>query len=155
MTLIKTNGGLRSRNLIPRTLLQDDFFNMDWPVFELGSNLDLSSDWIPAANVKEDEKEFIVELSVPGYEKKEIHVEVDNNNVLRISGERKNETKEETKNYTCKEFSYGSFSRSFQLPETVKEDKITAKCKDGVLKVELPKKEAAIINKKVKEIAIA
>jgi HSP20 family protein len=150
MTIIKTNGGLRSRNLIPRTLLQDDFFNMDCPVFELGSNLDLSSDWIPAANVKEDEKEFIVELSVPGYEKKEIHVEVDNNNVLRISGERKNETKEETKNYTCKEFSYGSFSRSFQLPETVKEDKITAKCKDGMLK-----KEAAIINKKVKEIAIA
>lgn len=155
MTLIKTNTGLRPRNLFPRTLLQDDFFNLDWPVFDLGNRLDLSSDWIPSANIKEDEKEFIVELSVPGYEKKEIHVEVDSNNMLRISGEHKEESKEESENYTCKEFSYGSFSRSFQLPETVKEDKIAAKCKDGVLRVELPKKEGAIISKKVKEIAVA
>ncbi len=155
MTLIKTNGGLRSRSLFPRTLMQDDFSNLDWPVFDLGNRLDLTTDWIPAANVKEDEKEFIVELSVPGYEKKEIHVEVDNNNMLRIFGEHKEESKEESENYSCKEFNYGSFTRSFQLPETVKEDKIAAKCKDGVLRVELPKKEATIINKKIKEIAIA
>lgn len=155
MTLIKTSSGLRPRSLFPRTLIQDDFFNLDFPVFDLGNRLDLSTDWIPAANIKEDEKEFIVELSVPGYEKKEIHVEVDSNNLLRISGEHRDESKEETENYTCKEFSYGSFNRSFQLPESIKEDKITAKCKDGVLRVELPKKEAAIISKKVKEISIA
>ncbi len=155
MSLIRRNRGLGTRSLFPSTLLQDDFFNLDWPFIEMGNGDTFSSDFIPAANIREDEKEFIVELSVPGYQKKEIHVEVDNNNCLRINGEREDEYSKETENYTRREFSRGSFSRSFQLPESIKDDKISAKCQDGVLRVELPKKESAIINKKVKEIAIA
>jgi len=153
MSLIKTNGGLRTRSLFPKTSFLNDFFNSDWPVAEWdnGSN----SEWIPAANVKEEEKEFSVELSVPGYTKKDIHVEVDSNNVLRITGEREEEIKEEKDNYTRKEFSYGSFTRSFQLPETINEGNIVAKCKEGVLTVELPKKETAILKRKTKEISIS
>jgi HSP20 family protein len=155
MSLIRTNRGLRSRNLIPRTLFQNDFFDLDFPFFDAGMGDEFSSSFIPAANVREDEKEFTVELSVPGYQKKDIHVEVDSNNVLHINGKHEDEYNEENENYTRREFSRGSFSRSFQLPESIKEEKISAKCKDGVLRVELPKKESAIINKKVKEIAIA
>ncbi len=150
MSLIRTSGGLRA---FPRTSFIDDFFNTEWPVFDWDGKL--SDSWVPAANVKEGEKEFAVELSVPGYAKKDIHVEVDSNNVLRITGERQEEAREESENYTRREFSYGSFSRSFQLPEAINDDKISAKCKDGVLKVELPKKETAILKEKVKEIEVA
>lgn len=152
MTLVKKNGGLRTRSFFPRASFLDDFFSSDFPAFDLGNGS--SSEWIPAANVKEGEKEFSVELSVPGYAKKDIHVEVDNNNALRITGKREDESEEETDSYTRKEFSCGSFTRSFQLPETINEEKIVAKCNNGVLKIELPKMETAILQKKIKEIEI-
>lgn len=154
MSLIKTNGGFRTRNLIPKTPFLDDFFTPEFPAFSWINDNNFDSNWMPDANIKEDKKEFVVELSVPGYEKKDIHVEV-NNNVLRISGEREDQLNEETENYTCREFSYGSFTRSFQLPETIKEEKITAQCNNGILSVELPKNETAILKKAVKEIEIA
>ena len=155
MSIIRKNGGSRSRILSPRTSILTDFFDFDWPAADLAISDRTDTDWIPAANVKEGEKDFSVELSVPGYTRKDIHVEVDNNNVLRITGERKEEKKEEKDNYARREFTYGSFARSFQLPETKNETKIAAKCKEGVLTVELPKKEAAILKKTTKEIEIA
>ena len=152
MSLIRKTGGLMPSGIFPETSLIKDFFN-DWSLIDLKN--DSSSEWIPSANVKEDEKSFNVELSIPGYSKKEIHVEVDNNNILRITGERKEESKEEIENYSRMEFRYGNFVRSFQLPDTVNEEKISATCNDGILMVTLPKKETAILKKKVKEIAVA
>lgn len=152
-TLTKTNGGLRTRSLFPRTLLSDDFFNLAWPAADF-FNGNGDTEWMPAANLKEDEKSFTVELSVPGYAKKDISVRVEDN-VLTISGERKEEKEEKKKNYTRQEFSYGSFSRSFELPEAVNDAKISATCTDGVLSVELPKTEVTISKKKVKEIPVA
>ncbi|MDH5382374.1 MAG: Hsp20/alpha crystallin family protein [Cyclobacteriaceae bacterium] len=131
----------------------NDFFESDWPMTDWNGGM--LSEWVPAANVKEDEKRFMIELSVPGYAKKDIHVELEENNMLRINGERKDESEEERANFTRKEFSYGSFSRLFKLPEEVNEGKIEAKCHDGILFVELPKKESAIAHKKAKEIQIA
>jgi HSP20 family protein len=153
-TLTKTNGGLRTRSLFPRTLLSDDFFNLTWPGFDFFNGNGFSDAWMPAANLKEDEKSFTVELSVPGYAKKDISVKVEDN-ILTISGERKEETKEKKKNYTRQEFSYGTFSRSFELPETVNDGKISAKCTDGVLLIELPKSEVTVTAKKTKEIPVA
>ena len=153
MSITKTNGELRTRSLFPKISDLKDLFNVDLSIPKWGNGL--STEWIPAANVKESENEFIIELSVPGYTKEDFHVKVDSNNVLRITGERKEETKEEKDNYTRKEFSYGSFTRSFQLPETVIEGEIAAKCKEGVLTLELPKKEVAIEKRKIKEIEIS
>ncbi len=151
MSLIKTNSGLWNKGLLPRTRFFDNFFDTSWPVFDSETE---NMNWMPAANVKETDRMFEIELSVPGYTKKDIHMEM-NNDMLRITGEMKDEVKTKNDEYTRREFSYGSFTRTFHLPEFVKDDKITAKCKDGVLLVTLPKKEAAILKEKVKEIEIS
>ena len=156
MSLIKRNGnnGLFNTGIFfPRNTLLNEFFDSDFPIATWSS--EPNSEFIPAANIKEREKEFTLELSVPGYTKKDIHVEVDANNTLRITGQREEREKEEKENYTRREFSRGSFERTFQLPETVNENKIQAKCKDGVLTVDLHKKEAALLKNKTKEIQIA
>lgn len=152
MTLLKTNNGLKTRSLFPVTTFFDDFFASRWS--ELDLSAEKSTDWIPAANVKEDDEQYIVELSVPGYNKKDIRVEVDANNILQITGEREEKTSERKDNYTRKEFSYGSFARSFQLPEVVNEGEISANYSEGVLAIALPKKEISVINKTSKEVKV-
>jgi HSP20 family protein len=94
---------------------------------------------IPSTNVIENDKEFKLELSAPGFDKKDFKVEVVEG-MLNISAE-KEETKEEKKeNYRKKEFSYSSIRRSFSLPENVMDEKIDAKYEKGILNVVLPKK---------------
>lgn len=95
---------------------------------------------MPAVNVKEDEKKFELDLAVPGIDKKELKIDI-NEDVLTISSETKNESEENKDGYKRKEFSYSSFCRSFQIPENVSKDKIEANYKDGVLSVTLPKNE--------------
>lgn len=93
---------------------------------------------VPAANVSETEDGVTIELATPGYSKKDVKLEV-NDNVLRVYSERKHEEEINEDHYTRKEFSYESFERNFRLPEGINEDKIKANMKDGVLKIELPK----------------
>lgn len=95
---------------------------------------------MPAVNIREDEKNFILELAVPGMEKKDLKIDI-NEDVLTISSETKNETEENKDGYKRKEFSYSSFCRSFYIPENVNREKIGASYKDGILNVELPKQE--------------
>jgi HSP20 family protein len=99
-----------------------------------------STSSMPAVNIKEDEKNFILDLAVPGIDKKELKIDI-NEDLLTISSETKNETEENKDGYKRKEFSYSSFCRSFQIPENVNRDKIEANYKDGVLSVNLPKVE--------------
>lgn len=158
MTLIKrknaleTRGGLLRTNLFPTSSFFDDFLDVDFPRFNFLNELE--SKWIPNANIKQKENEFIVEMEVPGLTKEDIHVEIDDNNMLRISSDREEESEEETDNYARKEYSHRSFVRSFQLPENIKEEKISAKCKNGILTLELPRKTEVKI-KKTKEIEVA
>ncbi len=98
--------------------------------------------WQPALDVKETDKEFIVRMDVPGLNKKDIHISVDNN-VLTIRGERKREEEEKDANYYCSERFYGSFQRSFTLPTEIDQDNIKAEYKNGVLTITLPKTEEA------------
>ena len=109
-------------------LFDDDFF----PVL---SNRTSS---MPAVNIKEDEKSYILELAVPGMDKKDLKIDIAED-VLTISSESKNESEEEKDGYKRKEFSYSSFCRSFYIPENVNREKIEANYKDGILNVELPK----------------
>lgn len=98
---------------------------------------------LPSVNIKESSDAFEVEMAAPGLNKKDFKIEL-NNDLLTISSEKtvENETKE-GENFTKKEFSYQSFSRSFTLPNIVDAGKIKAKYDDGILKVMIPKKEEA------------
>ena len=150
--LVKRNG-----NLIP-TLLSDvvevdDFFNTN--LFDMENRFFSKSllAEIPPANIMEREKDYLVELAVPGMEKKDFTVELDGD-YLTISAE-KEETKEEKQNGTSRrEFSYNSFTRSFHLPENSKPEKIQAEYLNGILKIEIPKKELNI-SKTKKEITVS
>jgi HSP20 family protein len=106
--------------------------------------------WSPAVDIFETEGEIVVKAELPGMERKDIGLNLENN-VLTVRGERRftKETKDD--NYHRIERSYGTFSRSFSIPATVDEEKIRADYRDGVLKIVLPKKEQA----KPKQIRIA
>lgn len=95
---------------------------------------------IPAVNILDNKDNFLMELAAPGMKKGDFKIKLDNH-LLTISSEKKEEKEEHDKNYTRKEFVFNSFSRSFTLPKTVVFDKIKADYKDGVLIVNLPKKE--------------
>ena len=107
----------------------------------------------PAANILENPENFQLELAAPGLNKDDFKIHLENN-VLTVSVEMEDEKREEGKNYTRKEFYYGSFSRSFTLPKIIDFDKIKADYENGVLKVALPKKEEAKLELK-KEIRIS
>ncbi|MCX7678529.1 MAG: Hsp20/alpha crystallin family protein [Spirochaetes bacterium] len=98
--------------------------------------------WYPQIDIVEDENAIHVKADMPGLTEKDIEVTVENG-VLTISGERKEERREEDekKRYIVNERCYGSFRRSFSLPEGIKADEIKAHFKDGVLSIEIPKSE--------------
>ena len=125
-------------------------------IFDFGKNLfdeQGKSLAIPDANIIENHKDFKIELAAPGLERKDFKVEVEDG-ILKISSEKKEEKKEEHKNYWRREFSYNSFSRSFKLPENSLPDKIEAKYENGILNVVVPKKEVSP-SKPAKEIKVA
>lgn len=104
---------------------------------------------LPAVNISESEKEYRIELAAPGLNKEDIHIELDQDNLV-LSAE-KSESKEENKeNFSRREFNYSSFSRSFTIPqEKIDADKIEANYKDGVLILRLPKLEKQLLAKKI------
>ncbi len=112
--------------------------------FSLKPSSLFDSDWLPSIDVDENEKEFTVTAELPGMEEKDINVTLENN-ILTIAGEKKEEKeeKDENRNRYHAERCYGSFSRSVSLPEEIKQDKIKAKFKNGVLSINIPKDESA------------
>src|SRR5262245_19029607 len=100
------------------------------------------AEWSPLVDITEDEKEYIVKAEIPEMKKEDIKISV-HDDVLTISGERKYEKEEKGKKYHRVERAYGSFMRSFTLPEDADGTKVNAEYKDGVLKVHLPKSEKA------------
>lgn len=102
---------------------------------------DFSNTSVPAVNIKETETNFNLELAVPGYEKNDFKITLDNN-MLTISSEKTSESEDkDNEKFTRKEFSRVSFSRSFTLPKSVDLDKISADYNNGILTVALPKHE--------------
>ncbi|NNF32461.1 MAG: Hsp20/alpha crystallin family protein [Saprospiraceae bacterium] len=91
----------------------------------------------PAVNVKEYDNQFIVDVAVPGYDKNDIHINLDQDHLI-ISSERKGE---KDLNFKIREFNYGTFNRKFRLPEDVDVENITASFKDGILSIHIPKAE--------------
>jgi HSP20 family protein len=104
-------------------------------------------------NVRKDDDKYEIEVAAPGMKKADFKLKLEND-VLTISSEKKEENKDEKNGYSRREFCYQSFQRSFTLPEGhIMTDKIQAVYNDGILKIELPKREE-IKPQPPKEIAI-
>ena len=132
MTLVRWNP---YRNLVSLPREVDHFFN----------NFGLTSDfsdmvWSPNVDISENEEQYKVKAEIPGLSKKDINVSVEDN-VLKLSGEKKHEEESDNMNYHRVERSYGRFERTFQLPKQVKSEEIQAKYSNGVLTFKIPKAE--------------
>jgi HSP20 family protein len=112
------------------------------PVRGLGEEAMTVSEWTPLVDITEDDKEYLIKAELPEVKKEDVKVTVENG-TLTITGERKFEKEEKGKKYHRIERAYGSFMRSFTLPEGAAGDKVSADFKDGVLKVHLPKSAEA------------
>lgn len=133
----------RNNNVFFDDQLFRDFFNGAWK----GGSVS------PASNVKESDENYTIELAAPGLDKADFKIKLDER-VLSISSEKKVENNNESERYTRKEFQYNTFKRSWNLPETVDTDSISANYSNGILSVVLPKKQDVVKNNnKVIEIA--
>ena len=108
----------------------------------LGNGDKAMPDWAPQVDISEDDKEYLLKADLPEMKKEDVKVTVENG-VLSISGERKTEKEEKKKKFHRIERSYGTFLRTFTLPEDAESAKIAAEFKDGVLKMHLPKSPAS------------
>src|SRR5688572_3780542 len=143
MTLLKRNdGGMLSFR--PRL---NDYFDSDRFFFDNMWN----GETVPSVNIIENEKGYDIELAAPGLKKNDFKVKLESG-MLTISAEKREEKEEKTRNYTRQEFRYNTFTRSFTLPENVKEDDVRARYEDGVLKLHIAKKDVEAV--KVKEVPI-
>src|SRR4030088_471426 len=100
------------------------------------------ADWVPIADITEDEKEYLIKAELPDLKKEDVKVTLENG-VLTISGERKFEKEEKNKKYHRVERAYGTFVRAFTVPDDADPAKVNAEFKDGLLKVHIPKSEQA------------
>lgn len=128
---------IKSNNVLFPSLM-NEIFKPDW-----FGGMDNFNGNVPAVNIKENEKDFELELAVPGRKKDDFNIEIDSN-ILTVSSELKSEDEVVEKNYTRREFGYASFKRAFTLPESIDEDKINASYENGLLKFTLPKKKEAL-----------
>jgi HSP20 family protein len=132
MSLVRFSGNYPS--------LFDRFFEND--LFDWSNrNYSTTNTTLPSVNIKESADDFEVEVAAPGLGKADFNIEL-NHDLLTISSNKKVENETKTgQQFTKREFSYQSFSRSFTLPNTADSDKIAAKYENGILKVIIPKKE--------------
>lgn len=136
-----------NRNYVPA--YWDDFFNDR--VFSNHSNVQRKTT-SPEVNIIEADHDFKIEVAVPGLSRNDFNIEVEDD-VLTVSSVEKEKKEEKMVNYTRREFNFSSFKRSFQLPESIDQDKIQASHKDGVLTITLAKKEEEV-QKAPKQIVV-
>lgn len=137
MTLVKFNQDKRINSpVVPGlndvfdAIFNDTFFN------------DRMTARVPAANLSESENHYHIELAAPGLKKEDFKLSLERN-ILNISVEQRNENNAAEKNYTKREYSYNSWVRSFTLPESANVDMVDATYSDGVLKIDIAKREEA------------
>lgn len=143
MSLVKYRNGARGYYPSNTGGLLERFFNDS-----LYDNTQVQN-FIPEVDVLESEKTYELHLAVPGFSKDNFNLEVDDN-LLTVSGERKFEEKQSDKTFKSVQTSYGSFSRTFTLPDNVDATKIEAHYNNGILEVVVPKDETKIIKTSIK-----
>ena len=132
-------------NIIKRTnypIMFDEFFNDFFNVKPMS---------VPPHNIMETENDFQIEFSVPGSYKKDFEIEVENDNIKII---KKKQDLDTTNNYSRQEFNYSFFEKSFYLPESIDQSKISSKYDNGILRISLPKKSEVIIQNQRKFITV-
>lgn len=140
MSIIRYNPA----DYVPSTFssLVDRFFS-DWSTRSGGST------FLPQADILENDKAYEIQFAVPGMSKEDFTIDL-KDNYLTVSGERKFTSEKNEKNFRSVETQYGSFSRSFALPENVDASKINAKYTNGILEVAIPKDEKKTLKTTIK-----
>ena len=149
--IIKSESSIAGRGWSPfremRNLQRDldRFFNETMSQMEVGAPITAAaaeiSSFEPSCDLEESDTHYLLSFDIPGMKKENIKVELDNNNVLTVSGDRKSEFEQKKAGFFQKERFYGSFQRSFALQGPLKADQIEAQYSEGVLKVAIPKSE--------------
>lgn len=132
-TLVKTNR---------RPNLSDEFFSNHWMDDFFSGALAETNHFSPQSDIVEKEKEYLITIALPGMTKKDINLDLMDNN-LSVSGETEKETKQEGEKYVSREIVKGGFQREFRLGNHIDIDKIDASFQDGLLNIILPKSEKA------------
>ncbi|UOE48783.1 Hsp20/alpha crystallin family protein [Mucilaginibacter sp. SMC90] len=136
MTLVKFNNNNRNNTLLPgfndvfESIFNDTFFN------------DRMITRVPAVNISESENSYHVELAAPGLKKEDFKLNLERNQ-LTISVEQQSEQNDSQKSYNKREYSYSSFVRSFTLPDSADHSQIDASYTDGILHIDIAKREEA------------
>ena len=142
MTLVKFNQRPAEKRV---NAFFEDFFN-HLPSRLMNDDFSGGQGSVPV-NIKETEQSYVLEVVAPGMEKSDFKVNIDNN-ILTISGEKKASSSNENERQVRREYSYKSFARTFTLDESIDGEKVMAKYENGILQIELPKKEEAKIQPK-------
>ena len=148
MTLIKFNNRL-ARKFDARPMFADFLNEMYADVLAPESKLNS----VPAVNITEAKDKFVVAVAAPGLSKEDFKISIEND-LLSISAEKKEDTKEDQGNFSRREFSYTSFQRAFNLPENVNAENVNASYENGILTLNIPKKDEANA-KQVLEVKIS
>ena len=127
------NGLMKNNGWLPKMF--DDFFKTDF--------MPRANSTAPAVNVKETDKNYVMELAAPGIKKEYCRIAINDEGNLTIAIENKQEHKHEDKHhhYLRREFSYSNYEQNYVLPDDVVKDKISAKVEDGILTITMPKTE--------------
>lgn len=142
MSLIKYNP--RTMRTFTTNNLFDDLFNDRF----FNNESQVGKSFTPQVDISETDKSFELSFAIPGIKKEEIKIDL-NEGQLVVSGERKFEKKKEDKNFHSVETRYGSFSRSFHMPDNINADKVEAKYENGLLNITIPKDEKKIQKKTI------
>ena len=138
-----------SRSSFPSVF--DDFFKPWNQWFDDNGG---SKSMLPAVNVTETKNQYSVKLAVPGMDKKDFKIDIEGR-MLTISAEKETQTEKEEEKYSRREYNYSSFSRSFNLPEDVEEERIQASYTNGELVLNLPRKQHNGTDSKAKQISVS
>jgi len=135
MNLIKFNKPAQPKTF---SSILDEFFNNSFP-----ETFNKEWNWnSPSTNIKETDQGFTIEMAVPGIDKKNIDIRVEKDQLI-IESAQKNESEESNDNYTMRQFNYSTFRKSFFLNDKIDSNKINAEYKDGILYIDIEKKEEA------------
>ncbi len=105
-----------------------------------------AGEWVPHVDIYEDDTSITLKAEIPGVNREDVHLDI-SNGVLSISGKKRFAHEDRNESYHIIERQYGTFKRSFTIPEIVESDKIDARCENGVLEVFLPKSEQSVTRK--------
>ena len=122
-----------------------------WPRLALGSDEGRKLEWSPSSDISETDKEYVIRAELPAVKKEDVQVTFEDG-MITIKGERKQQKEDKNEKYHRVESFYGSFERTFSLPENVNSDAISCESKDGILTVHIPKTESP--KQKAKQISV-